>query len=130
MKCKYGETWLTGTPWQEGVGTVEWSADQLVDVVAIIAASTPKITGRGNVSDRVPVPVSREFSTPEAALEFLVSLPWDLPADGELRFEEGSLVVVFPKAAFTQVRRARRGVSVSLVFEFTVAGPPVINPEE
>jgi hypothetical protein len=130
MKCKYGDTWLTGEPWQEGAGKVEWSAAQLVDVVAIIGAPTPKITGRGNVSDRVPVPVSREFATPEDALEFLVELPWLLPAQGELRFEEGSLVVVFPVAAFTGVKRSRNGVAVSLVYEFTVAGPPVINPEE
>jgi hypothetical protein len=130
MKCKYGDTWLTGEPWQEGAGLVEWSAEQLVEVTGIIGADTPRVAGRGNVSDRVPVPVSRQFETAEAALAFLVALPWDLPADGELRFEEGSKVVVFPVAAFNTVRRSRRGAAVSLVFEFTVAGPPVIDPEE
>jgi hypothetical protein len=130
MKCKYGDTWLTGAPWIEGAGVVEWSAEQLVEVTGIIGSATPRIVGRGNVSDRVPVPVARQFDSAEDALEFLVELPWQLPASGELRFEEGSLVVVFPNAAFNTVRRSRRGAAVSLVFEFTVAGPPVINPEE
>lgn len=120
---------MTGEPWQEGAGVVEWSAEQLVDVTALIGASTPKITGRGNVSDRIPVPVVRSFSTPAAALQFLVELPWQLPKDGELRFEEGTLVVVFPKAAFNTVKRVRNGASVTLVFEFSVSGPPTINPE-
>lgn len=128
MKCKYGSTWLTGAPWQEGCGEVEWTAEQLVDVVALIGASTPKISGRGNVADRVPVPLVRNFETAEAALQFLVELPWQLPKDGELRFEEGSLVVVFPKAAFTGLKRSRRGSSVTVVCEFTVGGPPAINP--
>lgn len=127
MKCKYGSTWLTGVPWQEGAGVVEWTGDQLVDVVALIGANAPKITGRGNVADRVPVPVVRNFETTEEALQFLAELPWQLPKDGELRFEEGSLVVVYPKAAFNTVRRSRNGASVTLVFEFTVGGPPTIN---
>lgn len=128
MKCKYGNTWLTGTPWQEDCGEVEWSAEQLVDVVPLIGGPTPHLAGRGNVSDRVPVPISLTFPTAEAALQFCAQLPWQLPKDGELRFEEGSLVIVFPKAAFNNVTRQRRGTMVSLVFEFTVTGPPVINP--
>ena len=129
MKCKYGDTWLTGTPWQEGCGEVEWSADQAVDVVALIGAAAPLVAGRGNVADKVPVPITLNFPSAEAALQFVATLPWSLPADGELRFEEGSLVVVYPKAAFENVKRQRRGTAVDLVFEFTVAGPPEINPE-
>jgi hypothetical protein len=129
MKCKYGDIWLTGTPWQEGAGAVEWTAEQLVDVVSLIGANTPKISGRGNVADRVPVPLVRNFNTPEDALQFIAELPWQLPKDGELRFEEGTLVVVFPKAAFTGLKRRRTGVSVDVVCEFTVSGPPTINPE-
>lgn len=128
MKCKYGDTWLTGTPFHEGCGLVEWTAEQLVDVVALIGANTPKISGRGNVADRVPVPVVRNFATPEIALQFIVELPWLLPKEGTLRFEEEGLVVVFPKAAFSTVRRSRVGVSARMVFEFTVSGPPTINP--
>ena len=67
--------------------------------------------------------------TAEAALQYCATLPWLLPADGELRFEEGALVIVYPKAAFNTVQRVRRGSSVDLVFEFTVTGPPAINPE-
>ena len=128
MKCKYGDVWLTGTPWQEGCGEVEWSADQAVDVTALIGAVTPHIAGRGNVADKVPVPISLSFPSAEAALQFCAELPWQLPADGELRFEDGILVIVFPKAAFTNVTRQRRGTAVDLEFEFTVTGPPVINP--
>lgn len=128
MKCKYGNTWLTGTPWQEGVGEVEWSADQAVDVVPLIDAPTPYLAGRSNVADKVPVPITLSFPNAEAALQYCAELPWQLPADGELRFEDGSLVIVFPKAAFNGVTRRRRGTSVELVFEFTVTGPPVINP--
>ena len=129
MKCKFGNYWITGTPWQESCGEVEWSAEQLVEVVALIGAATPLVKGRGNVSDSVPVPVSMTFPTAEAALQHCAELPWLLPADGELRFEENSLVIVFPKAAFNGVKRKRRGgASVDLVFEFTVTGPPAINP--
>lgn len=128
MNCKYGDIWLTGAPWQEDAGAVDWTAEQLVDVVALIGADTPKIKGRGNVADRVPVPIVRNFATPEAALQFIAELPWQLPKDGELRFEEGTLVMVFPKAAFTGLKRSRKGVSVDVVCEFTVSGPPAINP--
>ena len=128
MKCKYGNTWLTGTPWQEGCGEVEWSADQVVDVVPLIGAPTPYLAGRGNVSDKVPVPIRLSFQSAEAALQYCAELPWQLPADGALRFEDGSLVIVFPKASFTNLKRQREGTSVELVFEFTVTGPPSINP--
>lgn len=128
MKCKYGNTWLTGTPWQEGCGEVPWSADQAVDINALINAPTPYVAGRGNVADKVPVPITLSFPSAEAALQYCAELPWQLPADGELRFEEGSLVIVFPKAAFNNVKRQRNGTSVELLFEFTVTGPPVINP--
>lgn len=130
MKCKYGDVWLTGTPWQEDCGEVAWSADQEVDVMAIIDAATPRITGRRNVADSVPVPISRTFSSAEEALQFCAELPWQLPAQGTLRLEEGGLVVVFPAAAFKNVKRQRQGLLVQVTYEFTVAGPPAINPEE
>ena len=127
MKCKYGSTWLTGTPWQEACGEVEWSADQAVEVTALIGAATPRVVGRGNVADMLPVPIARNFATAEEALQFCAELPWQLPADGELRFEEGTLEIVFPKAAFSSVTRKRKGAAVELVFNFTVTGPPAIT---
>ncbi len=125
MICKYGDVWLTGTPWQEGCGEVEWSAEQAVEITALIGAATPRVVGRGNVQDSVPVPITLSFQTAEGALRYCAELPWLLPADGALRFEEGDTIIVFPKAAFKDVKRQRRGTSVDLLFEFAVTGPPV-----
>lgn len=127
MKCKYGDTWLTGTSWKEDCGEVEWSADQDVNVVPLIGRATPYLSGRGNVRDTLPVPISLSFQSAEAALQYCAALPWQLPQDGVLRFEEGLLSIVFSKAAFNNVTRKQNGTRVDAVYEFTVPGPPTVT---
>lgn len=125
MKCKYGDVWLTGTPWQEDCGAVQWSAQQLVQVTPLIGGVTPHIAGRGNLTDRIPVPIILAVADSDAALRYCAELPWLLPTEGVLRFEEGaSLVISYASAVFNTVTRRRIGLSVELVFDFTVTGPP------
>lgn len=124
MKCKYGDVWLTGTPWQEDCGEIQWSAQQLVQVTPLIGGVTPSVVGRGNTADRIPVPIVLSLTDSAAALRHCAEIPWILPKDGALRFEEGSFTILYPKAAFNSVTRRRNGNSVLLVFDFTVTGPP------
>lgn len=119
--------WLTGTPGQEGCGEVPWTAEQLVDVASLIGGVSPYVAGRGNLTDALSVPITLSFPSATGALEYCATLPWSLPADGELRFEDGALIVVFPKGAFTNLKRKRCGRSVELVYEFTVTGPPTVE---
>jgi hypothetical protein len=127
MKCKYGDVWLTGTPWQEDCGEVQWSAQQLVQVTPLVGGVTPHIAGRGNLADRIPVPIILSLADTATALRHCAELPWLLPTEGILRFEEGSLVIQYAKAAFNTVTRRRSGLSVELVFDFTVSGPPTFT---
>lgn len=128
MTCKYGDFWITGAPHSEECGEVEWSADQAVDVMSLIGGDSPRVKGMGNVSDRLPVPVSLAFATPAAALGYCVALPWELPRDGTLVFEEDSLTITYTRAAFSNVQRKRRGLSLTLIYNFIVSGPPTITP--
>lgn len=128
MKCSFGGTFLTGTPFQEGVGEVLWSAEQPVDIVNLIGAASVFVTGRGNIQETIPVPITLGFDTPEAALAYIISLPWSLPPQGPLRFEEGNYAVEYSNAAFVNVERQRHGTQVDLTYEFVVTGPPIINP--
>lgn len=135
MKCKYGDRWLTGTPWQEDCGSVLWSAQQLVNVAPIFRAGTPNIRGRGNVTDILPVPIVLQLSSPLEALAYLAELPWTLADSGELRFEEilgvDRLTIVYPTAAWQGVDRQRIGeCAVELTYQFVVSGPPTIVTDQ
>lgn len=128
MTCKYGSTWLTGTPWQEGCGEIVYSASQSVDITTLINGASVFVAGRGNIEERIPLTIDLSFPTPEAALEYCIQLPWLLSNTGVLRFEEGSTVIEFGKAALANVERQRRGTQVSVTYEFAVMGPPIVNP--
>lgn len=132
MKCKYGDVWLTGLPWQEDTGGVQWSGQQAVQVDDLLRAATPFIAGRGNVVDNLTVPIVRTFGTAHAAARLLAEQIWDLPADGELVFyvTEGDsvLVITYPKAAWSNLTRRWLGqTALQLNFTFTVTGPPVVT---
>jgi len=126
MKCKYKDTWLTGTPWQEDCGEVKWTAQQLVQVTPLLGKNTPRIEGLGNCSDRIQVPILLNMEDPESALEHCATMPWNLPTKGDLYFEEGSFSITYENAVFNSVARRRLGERVELVFEFTVKRPTSI----
>jgi hypothetical protein len=128
MTCKYGSTFITGSPWQEACGEIVWNASQEVDIAPIIGAASAFLTARGNIQETIPVPVSLNFPSAEAAIQYCAQIPWTLPPQAPLRFTDGDLVFLFEKAAFVNIERQRRGASVDLVYEFAVTGPPIINP--
>lgn len=134
MKLKYGNQWITGVPWQEDAGGVQWSGQQLVQNVPLPRGTTPFIAGRGNVFDTITVPVVRTFSSSLKAIKHMAELPWNLPNHGELVFyeQEGDAVqtITYARAAYNGVTRRRVGqLSISINLNFTVKGAPVVNTD-
>lgn len=128
MRCKYGDHWLTGTPWNEDCGEVGWSAQQVTEVVPLVGAQTPFLAGHGNASEQISVPIILQEDDTLAALHYLVSLPWTLPTEDTLIFVEetssNKLTITFPLAAWTGMQRKRIGSAIEVTYTFVVTGPP------
>lgn len=128
MRCKYGDIWLTGLPWNEDCGEIVWSASQLVEVTPLVRAVTPFLAGRGNVAEQLPVPIVIQNNDVLDALQYIVELPWLLPSEGTLVFVEttptNELTITYPLAAWNGVQRQRIGSALVLTFNFTITGPP------
>jgi hypothetical protein len=131
MKCRYETTWLTGTPWQEDCGEVQWQAAQQIQQDALIRASTPFLASRGNALDTIIVPIALQHADQGAALSHIAQLPWALPGQGLPYFADtiGNVTthIFFPAAAWQGCRRKRTGIASELEFSFAVLGPPTIN---
>lgn len=123
--------WLTGVPWQEDVGEIQWRGQQLASVTPLIGSATPSIRGMGNFTDTLPVPVSLSFADDLSALRYCAEVLWILPRHGELVFidqrDSAMLTITYPRAAFQNVDRKRIGTAVDLLFTFVVKGPPAFE---
>jgi len=132
VRCKYGTddeaVWLTGLPWQEDVGPIQWQGQQSVQVTPIIGSASPVIRSFGNKADTLPVPIVLGFENEMAALRYCAEILWNLPGSGTLVFIDQAgteqLTITYPNAAFQNVSRKREGRAVSLTFTFVVSGPP------
>ncbi|MEB3207323.1 MAG: hypothetical protein VKK63_00210 [Synechococcus sp.] len=131
MKCEYDNVWLTGTPWQENCGEVEWSNTREVDIIPILGANTPFLRGRGNAVERIPVPIVLQFPNELAALNYCATNVWTLGHQGVLKFEEENaatrLTITFSNAVLEDAVRHRSGTSVRVEYTFVVNGPPSIT---
>ena len=131
MKCKYGDMWLTGTPWQEDCGAVQWSAQQAVSLIPLIGGVSPSLRGMGNVADQLPVPVVLQLGNEMDALRYVAELPWLVPKQGALLFTEQvgttKLSILYATAVWNGVQRQRSGAAVILIYNFTVKGPPTFT---
>lgn len=132
MKVKYGDVWLTGVPWQEDAGVVQWNAQQVVQNQPLLRGTAPFIAGRGNVSDTLSLPIHRSFGTNLAALKHQAELPWNLPNHGTLILyeQEGSdvMTVTYSRAAFNGVTRRRVGqTGIEISINFLVKGSPTVE---
>lgn len=131
MKCKYGNLWLTGTPWQEDCGAVQLSAQQLASVIPLIGAASPSVRGMGNVVDTLPVPIILQLASELDVLRYIAELPWLLPNSGTLLLSEQigtvKLEILYATAIWTGVQRSRSGTAAILTYNFTVKGPPTFT---
>lgn len=134
MRCKYGDQWLTGTPFQEECGEVTWNGSQQAEPVPLVDAETPAIDSYGNRLDQLPVPIVLQCESELDALRRAAELVWTLPGTGILMFEEqrgaNKVTITYPNAAFQNVRRQRFGTAVQFQFAFLVSGPPEIVVED
>ncbi len=131
MRCKYGDIWLTGLPWNEDCGEIVWSASQLVEVTPLVRAVTPFLAGRGNVAEQLPVPIVLQSDDVFTALRYIIELPWLLPTQAALVFiesaEGNTLTITYPLAAWNGVQRRRLGTALELTYNFTITGPPTFE---
>jgi hypothetical protein len=135
MRCRYGTgdeaTWLTGLPWQEDVGEIQWQGQQATSATPIIGSATPSIRSLGNAADTLPVQIVLGFDSELEALRYCAEILWDLPGAGQLVFIDQAgteqLTITYPKAVFANVTRNRKGRSVHLAYNFIVTGPPSIS---
>lgn len=132
MRCRYGTgpaaTWLTGLPWQEDVGEIQWQGQQATSATPIIGSATPSIRSFGNATDTLPVQIVLGFDSEIEALRYCADILWSLPGSGQLVFIDQTgtqqLTITYPKAVFQSVIRKREGRTVHITYNFLVTGPP------
>lgn len=129
MQCKYGNVWLTGTPWQEDAGLLVPRGRALVDVADLFRAVTPFVKGRGNKAATLDIPVVLQLGDWQTALRYCHEVFWNLPDDGELylleQWGDEQLTITYPLAALAGTEPERAGESaVKVLHRFILTGPP------
>tara|TARA_R110000868_G_scaffold365493_1_gene628387 strand:+ start:93 stop:479 length:387 start_codon:yes stop_codon:yes gene_type:complete len=128
MQCTYAGIPLTGTPWQEGAGDVEWKASQSIEITPVIDAATPSLVGRKNLFDVIQFSINLGFESYDAAASHCATFIWSLPTSGTLVLNTGTSVLTYAKAVFSRIERQVLGEGlVAYSYSFTAQGPPTVS---
>jgi hypothetical protein len=132
VQCKYGDVWLTGTPWQEDCGLLVPRGRASVQVEDLVRAGTPFVAGRGNKVVSLEVPVVMLHADWMLALRYCHEVFWNLPDDGALVFTEQKetelYTITYALAALESSEPQREGeIAVKVVHRFIVTGPPTFD---
>jgi len=105
---------------------------QLLEITPVIDSGTATLRSRGNRVQELPVPLVLESASEMAAALYCHTLPWSLPASGELRFEEQlgaeTRSWTYASAAWRTAQVGRsNGTAVVLQIQFVVAGIPTVE---